>query len=269
MSSAESSFSSQDRPLHLAVATASSPVSSSPSIDQTAPPSPAPTTPPPVSEDKFESLPPSIASILQVLQRLYSLAPTAQTDEPEVYEFDILPQECTQLWSLLGTRKEGDAQVKGAWPSSAVPTSQGGRFRNIGIPAEHLRELGRWFEDSVRYDIFSQVDAAGNTSTRFWIRMPSVIHDQIANETGELFRDALKSILGGTKVTALSVKCDFSDKFYRLVAEERRAIKAAEAKERETKEASEAAAKQRETQEAALAAAPAVEGKSTVLQSQL
>lgn len=50
--------------------------------------------------------------------------------------------------------------------------------------------------------------------------MPTIIHDQTANEVGLLLRDAISAVVG-RKVTSCSMKCEFSDKFQRMLAKQR------------------------------------------------
>lgn len=254
MSSTESSSSSsfherQDSPPHR---------SRSRSYPRMRPlPSPTPTTPPPdkpdacpetaaspTSSSTSPSTRPSPRSLLlpvppPLLPVLHLFAQTRHGDgagsEAEILEFGVSPWEYDLLWALLGLGQESQRQrdrdrdhdhdTTGdeveAWPSCVLPYLPALRAEGLPASAEELSDLGRWVLDSVRYDFFSEVDVTGATSTRLWIRMPTIIHDQTANDVAQLLRDAIRPAVGGQRVTACSMKCEFSDRFQRMLAEQR------------------------------------------------
>lgn len=124
---------------------------------------------------------------------------------------------------LLGLEGEERQHYPGdveAWPSCVLPYLPSLQAEGLPASPQELGQLGRWVLDSVRYDFFSRADETGATSTRLWIRMPTIIHDQTANEVGQLLRDAISPVVA-RKVTACSMKCEFSDRFQRMLAEQK------------------------------------------------
>lgn len=185
-------------------------------------PSPTPTTPPPDKPECIDtasstSSPRALLSVpTSILPILHLFANRLHEDyESEIYEFDVPRQDYQLLWVLLGL--EGGK----AWPTCVSPYLEA--LRADGLPAtpKELSDLGRWVLDSVRYDFFSLVDASGAISTRLWIRMPTIIHDQTANSVGQLLRDAIIPGVGRREVTVCSMKCEFSDRFQRMLVEQR------------------------------------------------
>lgn len=128
---------------------------------------------------------------------------------------------------LLGQGGEGQHQTGevDAWPSCVSPYLPALRAEGLPASPEELSKLGRWVLDSVRYDFFSEVDEVGVTSTRLWIRMPTIIHDQTANKVGTLLCNAISPVVG-REATACSMECEFSDRFQRMLAKQRRAKRA-------------------------------------------
>lgn len=146
------------------------------------------------------------------------------TGNEETCDFDLSLQDYNLLWVLLDQRGETQHQTGEveAWPSCVLPYLPSLQAEGLPGSPEELSELGRWVLDSVRHDFFSQVDEIGRTSTRLWIRMGTIIHDQTANDVGTLLSNAISPFVG-REVKAFSMQCEFSDTFQRMLAKQRQA----------------------------------------------
>lgn len=187
-------------------------------------------------------LPAPVVSALRLFDTLWHPRRCGiERQNTEIQEIDISRKEYCLLWWLLGQR-EGRVQVDGGLAPRARQPGGGPQPRprppksaylpllwqeGIGISSvEELHELGRWVQDSVRYEFGHVWDAAvpnEQIKTRLYVRMPLYIHDKFASDVGRLLEDSIKSHLPLSDVRAHNgFKCRFTDKFYQMMGEEKK-----------------------------------------------